>query len=100
MTRSRVISALLGLVLIACAVVIVMDQQGLFGNAPFPWGSGSSGQNSDYNLPPSTPNSGATDPSAATPTPTPSTPADSTTEIQPTPAAPPAQNNSGYGDLK
>ena len=56
--RSKLIGTLLGLVLLACSAVIVMDQQGAFGNEPFP-GTGSSGSapaNNDnpYNLPPST----------------------------------------------
>lgn len=92
MTRSRVISVLLGVVLVACVGVIAADQAGVFGNEPFP-GASSGGSSNPYNLPPGT---DSTTPSSGTEiTPTDPTNTDSTTlpPVSPT-------DNSGYGDLK
>lgn len=84
MTRSRVISVLLGLILVACGAVIVLDQQGAFGNDPFPGTAPATGNN-DYNLPPSSPSgTGGTPGNTLPPSSNPTPPAD----------------NSGYGDLK
>ncbi len=71
MNRARLISTLLGLILLACAAVIYLDQRGTFGNT-----------------------SAGTPPPASTEI-TPTSPTNTTT---PVPAQP--TDSSGYGGLK
>ncbi|RJF72273.1 hypothetical protein D3875_12630 [Deinococcus cavernae] len=87
--RPKLIRTLLGLILLACSAVIVMDQQGAFGNEPFP-STGSStdsaGSPADpssgdpYNLPPATPEIPAP---PDTSKPAPSTPQDGSPPAEP-----------------